>query len=119
FNHYEEPDYAGPQQPIVDGTIVIGGGLASVDVVKVVNLELYARALRARGHEVGIEKLEQKGIPETLAALGLSVAELGIEGCALYYRRRKEDMPIASATTSDTADVAKAEVARVKIMDRL
>ncbi len=119
FNHYEEPGYDGPTFPILDRTIVVGGGLASIDVVKIVNLELYARALRARGHAVDLVKMELKGIGETVEALGLTVAELGIEGCTLYYRRRKEDMPLASAASDDPKAIAKAENARVKIMDRV
>ncbi|MBC7171323.1 MAG: hypothetical protein H5U40_02790 [Polyangiaceae bacterium] len=119
FNHYREAGYAGPQFPILDGTIVIGGGLASIDVAKVVNLELHARALAERGHEVDLVKMELRGIAETVESLGLSLEELGIEGCTLYYRRRKEDMPLASASSDDPKAVAKAEAARVKIMDRV
>ncbi len=119
FNHYPEIDYEGPEYPILDRTVVVGGGLASIDVVKILNLELYARALAARGHQVDLVKMELKGIAETVEALGLRVAELGIEGCTLYYRRRKEDMPLASIAEDDAKSRAKAEAARVKIMDRL
>src|SRR6185436_11390394 len=38
YNHYPEPNYAGPRFSIHDGAIVVGGGLASIDVVKIVNL---------------------------------------------------------------------------------
>jgi ferredoxin/flavodoxin---NADP+ reductase len=119
FNHYLEPGYDGIEYPILDRTIVVGGGLASIDVVKIVNLELYARALAERGHEVDIVKMELRGIAETATSFGLDVAELGVHGCTLYYRRRKEDMPLAGAQGSDAKAVAKAEAARVKIMDRV
>ncbi len=119
FNHYVEPGYAGPEYPILDRTIVVGGGLASIDVVKIVNLELYARALAERGHEVDLVKMELRGISETVEALGLTIADLGIEGCTLYYRRRKEDMPLATAASDDPKVIAKAEAARVKIMERV
>jgi NADPH-dependent glutamate synthase beta subunit-like oxidoreductase len=119
FNHYPEADYEGPEFPILDRTIVVGGGLASIDIVKIINLELYARALAARGHRVDLVKMEVKGIGETVESLGLTLDELGIEGCTLYYRRRKEDMPLASFAGDDAASRAKAETARVKIMDRV
>ncbi len=119
FNHYEDEGYDGPVFEIPDDTIVVGGGLASIDVVKIVNLELYARALRARGIEVDIVKMEIKGIPRTLEALGLGAEELGVKGCRLYYRRRKEDMPLASADDPTPEQLAKLKNARVKIMDRV
>jgi ferredoxin--NADP+ reductase len=94
FNHYREPDYSGPQFPIEDGTLVIGGGLASIDVAKVVNLELALRALRGRGIEMDIVELETHGIPAGLAKHGLSWEALGLRGARLFYRRRPEDMPL-------------------------
>src|SRR6266853_6719707 len=35
FNHYVEKAYEGARYQLVPGTIVVGGGLASIDVVKV------------------------------------------------------------------------------------
>jgi NADPH-dependent glutamate synthase beta subunit-like oxidoreductase len=119
FNHYEDEGYDGPVFEIPDGTIVVGGGLASIDVVKIINLELYARALRERGIEVDLTEMELKGIPRTLAAHGLGAEDLGIEGATLYYRRRKEDMPLASADDPSPEKLAKLQAARVKIMDRV
>ncbi len=94
FNHYRERDYDGPQFDIPDGTLVIGGGLASIDVVKVIQLELCMRALANRGIEQELTGLEVKGIPATLKTHGLEWGDLGVEGCTLYYRRRPEDMPL-------------------------
>jgi NADPH-dependent glutamate synthase beta subunit-like oxidoreductase len=94
FNHYCEKDYDGPQFEILDGTIVVGGGLASIDVVKVIQLELTLRALRERGIEADLVEMEVKGIPATLAAHDLVWEDLGLEGCTLYYRRRPQDMPL-------------------------
>ncbi len=94
FNHYQEKAYDGPRYDIVDGTMVVGGGLASIDVVKVIQLELAARALRKRGVEADLVGMEVKGIPATLERHGLGWEDLGLEGCTLYYRRRKQDMPL-------------------------
>lgn len=119
FNHYEDEGYQGPQFDVADDTVVVGGGLASIDVIKIVNLELYGRALRARGIEVDVVEMEVKGIPRTLEAHGVAAEELGIQGCTLYYRRRKEDMPLASADDPTPEQRKKLELARVKIMDRV
>jgi len=119
FNHYEDRGYDGPVFEIPDDVIVVGGGLASIDVVKIVNLELYARALRARGIEVDIVKMEIKGIPRTLEAHGITADELGVQGCTLYYRRRMKDMPLASADGPTPEQLVKLQAARVKIMDRV
>jgi NADPH-dependent glutamate synthase beta subunit-like oxidoreductase len=119
FNHYEDAGYDGAVFEIPDDVIIVGGGLASIDVVKIVNLELYARALRARGIDVDIVAMEIKGIPRTLEAHGITAEELGVKGCTLYYRRRKEDMPLASADNPTPEQLAKLQGARVKIMDRV
>ncbi len=94
FNHYCERSYEGPQFDILDGTLVVGGGLASIDVVKVIQLELCMRALAERGIEQELTGLEVKGIPATLKTHGLEWGDLGVEGCTLYYRRRPQDMPL-------------------------
>ena len=94
FNHYKESGYEGPQFEILDGTAVVGGGLASIDVAKVINLELSLRALAERGIEQDLVELEVSGIPKTLSRHGLSWEDLGLEGATLFYRRRPEDMPL-------------------------
>lgn len=119
FNHYEDDGYDGPAFDVADGTIVVGGGLASIDVVKIINLELYARALRDRGIDVDIVEMEVKGIPRTLDAHGVTSEELGVDGCTLYYRRSKEDMPLASVDDPTPAQLEKLRTARAKIMDRV
>ncbi len=94
FNHYHEQAYAGPEFEIVDDTLVVGGGLASIDVVKVIQLELVLRALRARGIDEDLVELEVSGIPDTLDRRGLRYEDLGLRGCTLYYRRALDDMPL-------------------------
>lgn len=95
FNHYHEPGYNRHQCDIADGAIVVGGGLASIDVVKILMLETTARALKKHGHDVDVLSLEHKGIPHKLDELGVKWEDLGIKGCTLYYRRRDVDMPLA------------------------
>jgi ferredoxin--NADP+ reductase len=74
---------------------VVGGGLASLDVVKIVMLETVASALALRNHPVDILTLEKDGIGETLKNLKLNLSDLNFQGCTLYYRRRIIDMPLA------------------------
>jgi NADPH-dependent glutamate synthase beta subunit-like oxidoreductase len=119
FNHYQEPGYEGPRFAVPDGTVVIGGGLASIDVVKIVNFELYGRALRERGFETDVEEMETRGIPLVCEKHGVRPEELGIRGVTLYYRRRKEDMPLASMDNPTEDQLAKLKTARAKIMDRV
>lgn len=120
FNHYHERGYAGPTFEIHDGALCVGGGLASIDVVKIIQLELYARALRARGHEVDLLELEHQGIPKVCASLGVADPQsLGIRGATLIYRRRVEDMPLASAP-ADAPEKIKARLptTRRKILEK-
>ena len=119
FNHYEEVGYDGPHYDVEDGAVVIGGGLASVDVAKIINLQLYRRALGAHGVAVSVVELEHLGIPKTLQAHGLSVEELGIRGATIYYRRRRRDMPIAFAKDDSPQQLAKTEAVREKMVEIL
>jgi NADPH-dependent glutamate synthase beta subunit-like oxidoreductase len=95
FNHYLESDYRGPRFEIVPGTIVQGGGLASFDVVKVLQIEATLRALHARGIEEQMVRLEREGIEPVLASHNLKWEGLGIRSCRLFYRRRALDMPLS------------------------
>jgi len=94
FNHYHEGDYAGPRYSIEDGAIVVGGGLASIDVIKILQLETARQALERRGVREDVLEMERAGIPATLSRHGLSWEDLGLQGATLYYRRRIDDMPL-------------------------
>jgi len=94
FNHSGDPGYDGPTFEARDGALVVGGGLASIDVVKVLMLETTRAALRLRGIEVDLVEMEVKGIPKTLERHGLAFEDLGLECCTLFYRRSEADMPL-------------------------
>lgn len=94
FNHYHEPGFRAPDFPIHDNAIVIGGGLASLDVVKILMLETALRVLAERGYKINLFELERFGINDYLKNNGLFLSDLGLKGCTLYYRKRVEDMPI-------------------------
>jgi len=119
FNHFTERDYAGPRYDVRDGAIVVGGGLASIDVMKALQIETVRAALRTRGIEVDMLELEHDGIPAVLAAHGLSWDALGLRGATLFYRRRVEDMPLADVPPeADEARRKKFEATRRKILEK-
>src|SRR2546422_11698791 len=92
------------------------GWQASIDVVKVLHLENYDRALRAGGIQTSMHELE-KGIPEVCKAHGIKPEELGVKGCLLIYRRRGQDMPLAQPPDDATPDqIAKTESVRQKVI---
>jgi len=107
FNHYAEKGYAGPRYEPVDGAIVVGGGLASIDVVKVLQIETVRRALATRGITEDVLRLEYDGIRPVLEAHDLTWESLGLEGATLFYRRRIEDMPLVPMPSG--ADVTRRE----------
>jgi len=116
YNHKNEKEYRGPRYETPDETIVVGGGLASIDVVKVLQLENYERALKARGIETSMHELE-KSIPNVCKAHGIKPEELGVKGCLLLYRRREQDMPLAQPPEGATPEqVAKTEQVRQKML---
>jgi ferredoxin/flavodoxin---NADP+ reductase len=119
FNHYEDEGYSGPQYTAEPGSIVVGGGLASVDVAKIINIELYRRALAARGVKVSVVEIEHQGIPKTLAAHGVNAAELGIRNAVIYYRRRRKDMPIAFPRDDSPEQLLKTQGVREKMVQIL
>jgi ferredoxin/flavodoxin---NADP+ reductase len=116
YNHKNEKDYNGPRYETPDEAVVVGGGLASIDVVKVLQLENYERALKARGIETSMHEME-KGIPEVCKAHGIKPEELGVKGCLLIYRRREQDMPLAQPPDNATPEqAAKTEMVRQKML---
>ena len=115
-----EPDAApGARGVYPDGALVVGGGLASIDVVKVLMLETTRAALAERGIEVPLLELEVKGIPKVLARHGLGLAELGLRGATLFFRGEREDMPIVEFPAgADAPRRAKVLAARRRLIEK-
>jgi NADPH-dependent glutamate synthase beta subunit-like oxidoreductase len=119
FNHANEAGYAGQCFEPRDGVMVIGGGLASIDVVKILMLETARAKLAERGIEEPMLEMEVKGISKVLARHDLSFEDLGLEGCTLYYRRSVEDMPLVEAPAgADEKRIEKVRGARRKLVDK-
>lgn len=116
YNHKHEPDYKGEVFEIKDNMAIIGGGLASLDVAKVIMFELVEKALSERGHEVDLFKLD-RSIAKVLESLDLTLDDLGIEGCTLYYRRRIKDMPLSPSPANTPEELAKVQMVQEKILN--
>ncbi len=119
FNHHEEKSYNGPQYQLAPGGIVVGGGLASIDVVKVLQIEMTLAALRKRGINEDMVKLEREGIDEALKSHQLDWTSLGVAPCKLFYRRRVLDMPLSDIPPDAPPKRAEAlRMARQKILEK-
>jgi Pyridine nucleotide-disulphide oxidoreductase len=117
FNHYHESDYEGDHYQIPDSAIIIGGGLASLDVVKIVMLETVLAALKKLNIKTDILELEHESISKVLDKHNLTLQKLGLQGCTLFYRRRIIDMPLAQLPQDASPETReKIYSARKKIM---
>ncbi|MEJ2542438.1 MAG: FAD-dependent oxidoreductase [Calditrichaceae bacterium] len=120
FNHRHEPDYNGIRFDVPDGTIIIGGGLASLDVAKIAMLEIVRKALAKKGTDIDILTLERKGIDSILNALNLTLNDLGVEGCTLYTRQSIREMPLNPIPeNAEGEQLEKLYASRGKILKRV
>jgi len=120
FNLNHDPGYDGPQFEIPDGAIIVGGGLASIDMAKIVMIETTRAALQKRGIRVNTLELEHKGIPKTLEEHGLTFGELGLKGCTLFTRRAVGGMALTPMPENPTPEEAeKAIRTREKLMQKV
>lgn len=114
FNHYHESDYNGPQFEIPDGTAVIGGGLSSIDVIKIVQIIIVQDALAKRGIDEDVFTME-RGIDRILEKHQLTMEELSLKGATLFYRKSARDMPLKPY--SDESQKEKAQEVSEKMLN--
>jgi len=120
FNHNHEPDYNGPEFDVPDKTVIIGGGLASLDVAKIAMIEIVRKALLKQGVETDVLKLERKGIAAILDENGLTLEKLGVEGCTLYTRQGINEMPLTPIPDdADNEIIEKAYKSRANILNKV
>jgi len=120
FNRNHDPRFDEASISLEDGAIIVGGGLASIDVAKIIMIETVRTALADRKIMTDVLTLEKKGIVQTLAEVGLTMADLGLQGCTLFYRRQLTDMPLSTLPENPSAhDVEVAQRVRRKIMENV
>ena len=118
FNHNHEPDYKGKLYEIRDGAVIVGGGLASLDVVKIFMVELVRSKLKeVYGIEENLFNLEKKGIDKVLEEHKISYEKLNLKGAYLIYRRNAEDMPLKSPRDESKASKDKAREVSAKLLN--
>ena len=118
FNHYHESSYNGPNVNVKDDAIVIGGGLASIDVCKITQLELVRQKVESKIENFDIIEMEHKGIPKYLEQYDMKYEDLGINGTTLVYRRNIENMPLTTIPEDAKPEmVEKRKLARRKILN--
>jgi thioredoxin reductase len=119
FNHANDPSYQGPRFPILDNTLVVGGGLASIDVCKILMLDTVRLALAARGIREPMLEIELKGIPRILQRHDTSLLELGVYGCTLFHRGSVSAMPVVQIPPdADAERREKAHAARRRLISK-
>ena len=120
FNHYHEKDYKGKQVNVVDNALVIGGGLASIDVCKITQLELVKQKVESKIKNFDIVEMEHKGIPKYLSENNINYKDLGIVGTRLIYRRNIDNMPITTIPDGLEKDmIEKRKIARRKVLSNM
>jgi len=110
FNHKHEVGYTGEKYVIKDNVVVIGGGLSSLDMVKVVMIEAVKEQLfKEKGINVDLFTLEKDGIKKVLDEYNLSIDSLNMQKVKLVYRRNGRDMPLKSPkdNTKESVEAAK------------
>jgi len=106
FNHCHEPGYDGPVFDMPDGAAVIGGGLASIDVIKIIMIKTVQNKLLERGIAVDLFTME-RGIDRVLDQHELTMEDLGLNGATLFYRRTSFDMPLKPYSREDQREKAR------------
>ncbi len=118
FNHNHEPNYKGKIYEIKDEAIIVGGGLASLDVVKILMIERVREKLQEiHGIEAEMFKLEKYGIDKVLEEHNLSYKKFKIKGVNLVYRRNAEDMPLKSPKDESKQSRDKARLVSAKLLN--
>lgn len=119
FNHKHEPNYNGHRYKIKNNTVVIGGGLASLDVVKIVMIELVKQQLfDLKGIDIDLFTLEKYGIPKILEQNDISFDELQIGKAKLVYRRTSRDMPLKSPKDDTPESIESARNVSEKLLNK-
>ncbi len=119
FNHKHEKNFTGKNYFIENNALILGGGLASLDVAKIVMIELVKKQLYLKkGIEVDLFTLEKYGIGTFLEKNKISFEELNIGKAKLVYRRSAKDMPLKSPKDDSVESIEKAKAVSEKLLNK-
>lgn len=117
FNHYPDANYQGTQFEIPPGPVVIGGGLASIDVAKICQYEMAKKAFAAQGVDLDAVSFDHYGIKKMADKHGVDQSTIQIQPAKLFYRKRIEDMPLVPlGDNPDAKKLEKAKLVRAKLV---
>ena len=120
FNKNHDTQYDGPEIEIQDNALIIGGGLASIDVAKILVIETTRKALHDRGISVNALELEHKGIHRFLEEHDLTFSGLGLVGPTLFTRHNLKSMPLTPISNdASEEEIQKAYSIREKILTKV
>jgi len=120
YNQSHEPGLNEEVSAIKENAVIIGGGLASLDVVKIVMIETVKQALETKGLSVDVFSLEEEGINQFLQSQKLKFTDLNINPCTLVYRRSADEMPLSPAPPKVSEEsIEKTRLVRRKILNNL
>jgi len=121
FNHCHDPKYNGEHYVLpYKNVVVIGGGLASLDIIKMVVIRQTLQRLQDLGISYDALRLERNGIPRSLQDLGLGWDELNLEAPKLFVRMALKELPLTTLPDNPTAEqLDKAAQTRKKIISKL
>ena len=117
FNHQDEVDYT---IDIKDGVTIIGGGLASLDVAKACQIELFRNAIPEKvKDQIDVEEIETQGIPKICEQYDIDYDQLNIKGATIVYRRTSKQMPLADIPDGASDEIInKVQNVRGKILQK-
>ena len=119
FNHKHEQNYKGQNYFIRGNVVVVGGGLASLDVMKIVMIELVKKQLYLKkGIYVDVFTLEKHGVSEILKKYSTSLDELGVKKAKLIYRRTASDMPLKASKDDSKESIESAKGISEKLLNK-
>jgi len=119
FNHKHEHDYMGKNYFIKENTVIVGGGLASLDVVKIVMIELVKKQLYLKkGIDIDLFTLEKQGIKFFLDEHAINFEELDLKKATLVYRRTAKDMPLKSPKDNSEESIEAAKLVSEKLLNK-
>ena len=117
FNHKHECDFKGKNYFIKNNAVIVGGGLASLDVVKIVMIELVKKQLfLKKGIQIDLFTLEKEGVQKTLEKFKVTLEELGIKKARLVYRRTAKEMPLKAPKDDSEESIIKAQEVSRKLL---